>query len=113
MISEKMRMQRVKIVEKTPTIASPYTSYTNDPTIDAPTVFAMVFRHRIAEIGLSEFCLSLFSLAAPLTPCSSSPVMYDKGVERRVASRVEHNADSKIEISIMKYMSCSSIELSL
>ena len=66
MISEKMRIAKVKMVENIPTRASPYTSYTNDPTIEAPMVFAMVLIHRMAEIGLSEFCLSFLSLCAPL-----------------------------------------------
>ena len=84
MISEKKRIMRVKTVEKAPTRASPYTSYTREPTIDAPTVFAIVLRQSIAEIGRSVFCLSFFNLAAPLTPCSSRPVMNDKGANSAV-----------------------------
>ena len=101
MISEKKSIQRVKMVEKIPTMASPYTSYTNEPTIDAPTVFAIVFRHKIADIGLSGFCLSLFRRAAPLIPCSSRPVTKDNGVESNVASSIEHKADNAMETIII------------
>ena len=101
MISEKIRIQNVKMVEKTPTKASPYTSYTSEPTMDAPTVFAIVLRQRMAEIGLSGFCFSLLSLCAPFTPWSSRPVIYDNGVESKVASSIEHKADNAIETIMM------------
>jgi hypothetical protein len=61
----------------------------------------MVLRHRIAEIGLSGFCLSFLSLAAPLAPCSSNPVTKDKGVDKRVASSIEHRADNAMETTII------------
>ena len=111
MISENMRIINVKTVENIPTRAFPYTSITRDPTIEAPTVFAIVLRHKIAEIGLSVFCLSLLSLSAPLIPWSSSPVIKDRGVESRVASSIEHNAERAMERSIIIYISCSAISV--
>ena len=69
--------------------------------MDAPTVFAMVLRHNIADIALSGCCLRLLRRAAPFTPCSSRPVIYDKGVESNVASSIEHSAESTIEASII------------
>jgi hypothetical protein len=64
-------------------------------------VLAIVLRQRIAEIGLSEFCLSFLRLLAPFTPLSSRPVTYESGVERRVASNIEHKADNAMETAII------------
>ena len=77
--------------------------------MDAPTVLAIVLTQRIAEIGLSGLCLRRLSLLAPLTPCSSRPVTYEMGVERSVASKVEHKADNAMETSIIIYIYCSNI----
>ena len=72
--------------------------------MDAPTVFAIVLRQRIADIALSGLCLSFLRVEAPFTPCSSSPVMNESGVERSVASRVEHSAESATDIIIIMYI---------
>ena len=77
--------------------------------MDAPTVLAIVFRQSMAEIGRSGFCFSLLSLEEPFTPCSSSPVIYDKGVERSVASSVEQSPEITIDNTIITYINCSSI----
>mgnify|MGYP002518989882 CR=1 FL=1 len=47
----------------------------------------------IAEIGLSIFCFKRFNRKAPLMPCVSKEVTYDIGVESKVASSNEHNAE--------------------
>ena len=110
-ISENMRISNVKIAEKMPTSVFPYTSMTREPTIAAPTVLAMVFTQRMADIGRSVFCFNDFNRLAPFTPWSSSPVIYESGVESNVASRTEHSAETAIEAIIHKYIACSSMML--
>jgi hypothetical protein len=53
-------------------------------------VLAIVLTTSIADIGRSIFVFNLFNLSAPLTPCDSNVVIYDNGVDNKVASSTEH-----------------------
>ena len=50
-ISEKIRIDRVKAAENQMTFPSPYSLATEAPATAAPTVFAMVFKVKMAVIG--------------------------------------------------------------
>ena len=57
MTSEKTRMERVKNAENMPIHSWPKTAVAAAPAMAAPAVFAMVFRLRMAVMGLSTFSL--------------------------------------------------------
>ena len=53
MISEKIRIKIVRIADTSPIDVSPNNLAASTPTPAAPTVWAMVFRDKIADRGLS------------------------------------------------------------
>ena len=64
----------------------------------------------MAQNGLSVLGVDILScVGGNHTAGASRPVMYDKGVDSRVASSVEHKADINIETIIIIYINDSSI----
>ena len=94
MISDKTRIRIVSTAEIIPKYTSPKTLTASAPTPAEPTVWAMVFKERMAEIGLSISCFKRFINGAFFAPSCSFMVMKETGVERRTASRTEHKKDT-------------------
>ena len=71
MISEKMRMSSVMMAETSPNHWLPNRMLACWPTPAAPTVFAIVFRERMAVRGRSGLSLSFAKMMAFRSPSSS------------------------------------------
>ena len=95
-ISEKTSISMVVTTLTSPNHLEPKTSVACAPTPAAPMVLAMVLSERMAAIGLELSCLNFLNLVAALYPSSSLMVIYEIGVDIRVASNTEHKNDTDI-----------------
>ena len=93
-ISVKTKIKIVNMAETIQKEASPYIFTACAPTPAAPTVWATVFRDKIAERGLSILVFKSIKDLAQGFLFSCWAITKDFGVERSTASMIEHKKET-------------------
>ena len=92
-ISDKIRINKVKITDAIPRYALPKTLATSAPTPAAPAVCATVFNDRIAASDRSTSAFNDFSNSPPRAFSRTITCMCPSVTERITASSVEHKKE--------------------